>query len=312
MNPFKLATIASFLLSIAAAFGCTNPPPTTLNIDTTGGGEGGNPSSGSGGSGGLGGSTETGNETPTAKDFYISVVDPQLSQSCGACHASGQNGAPIFLAKNALGSYNAMDQYGGMIVAPENSVLILHGAHTGPALTATQKSDVSEWLTLEVMERGLGSGSSSSSSSTGSSGGGPAVTLQQALTDYGACMDIDDWKVNKLDQLANAQTEAGPCVGCHAAGEGGNFLSGNTQETFDKNTKFPFIKRQITGTVDDQGNFADLIPSNRWVEKGMAPCQPNTNCHPKYSLPPQIKDGINAFVTKTLDKWHNKQCGMSP
>ena len=307
----KLLPLASLLLSLALTAGCSNPPPTTLNINTTGGGEGGNGSGGGSGVGGTGGSMEDGNETPTALQFYTAVIDPELAGSCASCHASGQNGAPIFLAKNALGSYNAMDQHGGLIVAPENSLLLLHGAHTGPALTAVQKSDVTEWLTMEAIERGLDS-SSSSSSSSGSSGGMPALTLQQALAEYGACMDIDDWKVNSLDKLMNAQTDAGPCVGCHSAGEGGTWLSSNTQETFDKNAKFPYIKRQITGTVDDAGNFADLIPSNRWIEKGQAPCQPNTNCHPKYSLPPQLKDGINNFVAKTLDKWHNKQCGMAP
>jgi len=254
---------------------------------------------------------ENGNEIPTAKQFYEAVVDPELAKSCAVCHQSGQNGAPIFLAKNPTGSYNAMDQHGGLIVAPENSVLLLHGAHTGPAFTSVQKSAVTEWLTMEAVERGLDSGTTSASS-TGSSGGMPALTLQQALAEYGACMDIDDWKVNNLDKLMNAQTDAGPCVGCHAAGEGGNWLSANTQETFDKNAKFPYIKRQITGTVDDDGNFADLIASNRMIEKGQAPCQPNTNCHPKYNLPPQLKDGINNFVAKTLDKWHNKQCGMAP
>ncbi|MFO0762754.1 MAG: hypothetical protein U0359_40330 [Byssovorax sp.] len=307
LRSFASILIAALSLgAVGAIAACNTPPPTTLNINTTGGSGGDSGSGGSGSTTGEGGGGGEG-EVTTAKDFYIAVIDPELKESCASCHKTGQNGAPIFLASTPEGSYNAMDQHGGLIVAPENSLLILHGAHTGPALTAVQKSDVTEWLSLEVTERGL-----SSSSSSSSSGGMPAVTLQEALAAYGACMDIDDWKVNNLDKLMNAQTDAGPCVGCHSAGEGGNFLSANTQETFDKNTKFPFIKRQITGTVDDQGNFADLIPSNRWIEKGQAPCQPNTNCHPKYNLPPQLKDGINNFVQKTLDKWHNKQCGMMP
>ncbi|MEO7326956.1 MAG: hypothetical protein ABI193_00150, partial [Minicystis sp.] len=72
-----LSTLASLLLSLAVLGGCTNPPPTTLNINTTGGGEGGNGTGGGTGvGGGTGGSTGDGNETPTAKQFYIAVIDP--------------------------------------------------------------------------------------------------------------------------------------------------------------------------------------------------------------------------------------------
>lgn len=158
--------------------------------------------------------------------------------------------------------------------------------------------------------------SGSGGSGAGGSGGGGAptmTTLKQALDEYGACMNITDWTDNGLDKLYNAQTlNYGPCGGCHGAGDGGNWLSSNKQETFDSNKKFPYIKRQITGTVDGDGNFKDLIASNRWIEKGSEPCQPNTNCHPTYVLPPNLKTGVQTFVSKTLDKWHNKTCAPSP
>jgi hypothetical protein len=309
----KLWTAASATLSILIIAGCATPPPSTININTQ---------SGSGGSGstGVGGSEETTAETSVgvggagggqmggqAKAYYIANVDSQLNASCASCHASGQNGAPIFMGMNPEASYNALDQHGGLVVAPENSLLVLHGAHTGPALSAGAKTTVVTWLTMEANERGLATGGTGGS---GAGGGAPtATTLKQALDEYGACMDITDWTDNSLDKLYNAQTlNYGPCGGCHSAGDGGNWLSSNKQETFDENKKFPYIKRQITGTVDGAGNFKDLIASNRWIEKGSEPCQPNTNCHPSYVLPPNLKTGVETFVAKTLDKWHNKTC----
>jgi len=317
---WKLWTATSLTLALAAA--CSSAPPSTININTQSGSGGGKTTSGNGGEPSSGETTDVGssvggsNPGSFAKEYYLSVVDLELKTSCASCHVGGVNGAPIFLGGNGEASYKAMDNYGGLVVAPENSLLLLHGAHTGPALTVSQKNDVTTWLTMEAEERGLTVGSGTGTGTGTTTGGGPtATTLTSALADYGACMSITDWTANKLDQLCNAQTlNAGPCKGCHQAGDGGNWLSGNTQETFDMNKKFPYIKRQVTGTVDDVGNFKDLIAANRMIQKGAEPCQPNTNCHPAYVLPPDLKTGINNFVAKTIDKWHNKECSatMSP
>lgn len=313
----KLWTATSITVSIMVAVGCSNPPPTTLNINTQSGSGGGSTT----GTGGSETSSETtdvstgvggGNTGSQAKEYYVSIVDSELNGTCKSCHASGQNGAPIFMGANPNASYNALDQHGGLVVAPENSLLLLHGAHTGPALTAAEKADVTTWLAMEAAERGLVTGSGAG---TGGAGGAAptATNLKQALDEYGACMDITDWTDNGLDKLYNAQTlNYGPCGGCHSNGDGGNWLSSNKQETFDENGKFPYIKRQITGTVDMDGNFKDLIAANRFIQKGSEPCEPNTNCHPAYVLPPNLKAGVDAFVQKTLDKWHNKQCGPLP
>lgn len=302
---WKHWTATSFTLALAISAGCASPPPSSIIINTQSGsgGNGGETSGGDTTDVGVGGDEPVGGQ---GLEYYLSIIDPELSASCGSCHATGQNGAPIFMAESGETSYNALDKYGGLIVAPENSLLVLHGAHTGPALTASQKTDVINWLTLEAGERGLVTGGEETTS-----GGGPTTTtLKQALDDYAACMDINDWKANGLDKLYSAQTlNSGPCGGCHSAGDGGNWLSSNTQETFDMNRKFPYIKRQISGTVDEEGNFLDLVASKRFIQKGSEPCQPNTNCHPAYVLPPNLKTGLDNFVSKTIDKWHNKQCG---
>jgi cytochrome c553 len=304
---WKLWTATSLTAALGIFAGCVTPPPATININTQSG-SGGASTSGETTDVGVGGD-DTGEAQ--ARDYYLNIVDAELAATCASCHATGENGAPVFMGDSAEASYKALDEHGGLVVAPENSLLLLHGAHTGPALTSTEKNDIINWLSIEAAERGLATGDTSGAG--GSGGGGPtATTLKQALDDYGACMDIADWKANGLDKLYNAQTvNYGPCGGCHQAGDGGNWLSSNTQETFDMNKKFPYIKRQISGTVDDEGNFLDLIAANRWIQKGAELCQPNTNCHPGFVLPPNLKTGIAAFVSKTIDKWHNKQCGAT-
>ncbi len=294
-------------LTLALTVGCSSTPPATITINTESGSGGSKSTSvGVGGDPTGGDVTGVGGGVPFsyAKEYYVYNVDSALRDSCSGCHAYGVNGASIFLGGNAEDSYYVMETHGGLIVAPDNSLLILHGVHAGPALDDSTKVSVVEWLTMEAQERDLPIG-------TGTTTGGdpPATTLTSALADYGACMDINDWTTNMLDQLSSAQTlKFGPCKSCHLAGAGGNWLSGNMQETFDMNRKFPYINRQVTGTVDENGNFKDLIASNRMIQKGAEPCQPNTNCHPAYTLPPVLKTGITNFVAKTIEKWHNKQC----
>lgn len=299
---WKLLMATSLTAALAISAGCSTPPPTTLNINTQGG------SGGSGGDVTSGETTDVGSggnpEASQGREYYLSIVDSELTSTCASCHATGENGAPIFMGDGAGATYDALDLYGGLVVAPENSLLVLHGAHTGPALTSVEKNDILNWLAIEASERGL---------TTETTGGGATVgTLKQALDDYGACMDIADWKANGLDKLYTTQTtKSGPCGGCHQAGDGGNWLSSNAQETFDMNKKFPYIKRQVTGTVDEEGNFLDLIPANRWIQKGAELCQPGTVCHPAYVLPAALKTAITAFVTKTITKWHNKECSAA-
>jgi hypothetical protein len=176
----KVTTFAALAFSIALAAGC-EAPPTNLILPNGGATEG---SGGSGGS--ASGSTGTG--SGTARDYFINTVYPMFEEApssnpCASCHSTGLNGAPIFLADNAAGSYTAITSYanGKFIAAPANSILVLHGAHTGPAMDPDEKNDVVQWLTMEVAERGLGGGS------TGS--GGTGMTLEDALTQYGSCMD---------------------------------------------------------------------------------------------------------------------------
>jgi cytochrome c553 len=299
----KLGFCAAIALAAVTA-ACSQPPTTIILGDSDGDGDG---TDGSGGSGSSSGSMTTGGGTDTAHDKFVNDVYPAIVATCGSCHAASGTGAPVFLAANAEASYTAITSFTPtMIAVPDNSTLILHGAHTGPALDLTQEQKVADWLMMEVEERGLAGG-----------GGGtppPTKTLATALEEFADCMTLEDWEASGMDNLPNAQTgNAGACVGCHNAGDGGTFLSLNVEETFSRNQDFPYIKRLVTGTVDAQtGNFDDLVPARRFIEKGQEPCGENQNCHPKYSLPPNLVTAVETFTDLTLQKWHAGTCGTTP
>ncbi len=283
--------------SIAAA-ACGQQPTTIIlgdSDDSSDGGTGGSSSSSTMNTTSSGG-------TATAHDKFVNDVYPSIVASCASCHAAAGSGAPVWLATNAEGSYTAITNFTPtMIAVPDNSTLILHGAHTGPGLTPDQEQKVGDWLLMEVEERGLAGGGTGTPPAT--------KTLAEALDEFAACMSIDDWTAAGMDNLPNAQTgNAGACNGCHNAGDGGTYLSLNVDETFAKNKEFPYIKRLVTGTVDENGNFADLVAARRFIEKGQEPCGENQNCHPKYSLPPNMVTAVESFVDLTLENWRNGTC----
>jgi hypothetical protein len=52
------------------------------------------------------------------------------------------------------------------------------------------------------------------------------------------------------------------------------------------------------------------VPANRLADKGTEACsyQDETLCHPKYSLPPDISERVDNFVSETIERWKNGTC----
>jgi len=178
-----------------------------------------------------------------------------------------------------------------------------------------------------------GSSSGTASSSSGSSSGGtpveagPApVTLQEAFTQFAACMSYTDFTSNAANgasaaDIAKAQTtQYGDCNACHNAGDGGFWASYGTvqgqdmkQMMFDQTKMFPYIAKWVTGTVDANGQFKDLAPSNSIADQAVlaSQCAAGTPCHPKFQLNPAVAQAITDFVTTTITKWHTNTCNGS-
>jgi cytochrome c5 len=246
----------------------------------------------------------------TAEDYYISTVDPSIRPTCASCHATGTDGAPVYLASTAQPSYTTITSGSvpGLLAAPANSQLLLHGAHTGPALLPGQVTIVTQWLNMEVAARGINPA--------------PVETVQQALAEFGQCMSYSDFTDNSATGVSAADISKqqtvrdGPCQGCHNAGDGGFWASSGTingtdevQVMFQNSQQLPYIKKWVTGLVDANGNFTTLAPSNE-IEDNSAIAAECTGpaCHPKFQLSSQAQQAIDTFVMTTITKWQNKQC----
>lgn len=239
-----------------------------------------------------------------AEKYYLANVDPGFAQRCATCHGTGQMAAPAFLVSgNPTGSYTKLVAYGGLAVGPSNSGLLLHGEHTGPALEPTQVTAVTTWLCMEIGDRGLPSDPRCSGGDVGST-----MTVYQALEEFGNCMSYEDWVATGMSGLAWALAGDKRCNGCHNTGDGGAFLSANDMTTFSMNRQMPFVKKLVSGTVNEDGYFEDLVPARRFIEKGSESCPNNTGCHLPFILPPELEKAVTDFVDITLKKWHEGTC----
>jgi hypothetical protein len=138
---------------------------------------------------------------------------------------------------------------------------------------------------------------------------GPTQTLQAALADFGSCMSIEVWAKSGIYKLYKAKAEGNmQCQACHSDNTGGAALSEDIMWSFKKNQVLPSVMRLVTGTVDDRGNFKTLVPSNRYIDKGVDPCLPGDSCHPKYTLPADLQRGVATFVEESLKRWKMDNC----
>jgi hypothetical protein len=260
-----------------------------LGLGGTGGCKGNDTTPTDGGQGGGGGGTPA--DKLSARDFYLQFVHTELDLTCGICHAAEDPCVPTFMAETAEGSYLVLKDAEGVVTHSDNSNLIYHGAHTGPALTEFQEDLVRQWLDKEFAD----------------DDDPPSPTLSEALLEIGDCMQEADFMDNKVYLLAYQQSNQGPCGSCHRTGEAGTWIGYNEQEMYDKNTRLPWIKRLVKPSYDGDNRFNDLVPSHRFVEKVESASACNTP-HASGLIDVDIATSIDAYVTASLDRWRSGTC----
>jgi len=246
----------------------------------------------------------------------VTLVSALLVGAWVGCGSDGTGGGGLY-----GGSYQSSS--GGP--ATGSSSGSSSGATTGSSSGATGSSSGAT---------GSSSGTTGSSSgATGSSSGGtpieagpPPLTLQEALTQFANCMTYANFTAqtsngySAADVAKSQTTQYGDCNACHNAGDGGFWASYGTvqgtnmvQTMFSETQQFPYITKWVTGTVDTNGNFKTLAPSNAIADQAAlaSQCMQGTPCHPKFQLDPDVVTAVNNFVTTTITQWQNGTCGAT-
>jgi hypothetical protein len=266
--------------------------------------------SGEGGGGGGGGG---GGDGATALELYSALNDQQIAE-CGACHVGANlddtTTGPDYLGTDKGSSYETILAYkswvdGSPIVgnSPENSKLLLHGVHAGPALSDALRTQMSEWIVKQAEEDGVTPDDDEDDIDPPDPEEPPTAeppdTLVEALTLFSNCMTYADFEATNFENVADQNTAEGQCYGCHSAGTGGSFLSANNIDFYSMQRQMPYILKFVTGTVNADGSFSDLIISGRYEMKR------DDNGHPNYIMAEERLQSIQSFFDLTYAKYSN-------
>jgi cytochrome c553 len=233
-------------------------------------------------------------------------VYPEISSTCGTCHATGANGAPTMMAPPADTTYSELDSL-GLIVT--NSLLLTKGQHdngAAPALTTQEQSDISTWLNMEASE------------ATGSAA--PA----NVLAEVAACASFSDFAAIGFDKLQtqprtdeNANRCSGCayalCASCHTSGEAGFFMDLGT--AFDPTGSIAFQEsfsgpELMTYAIQYFGlNGTTPVASNALMLKQQAVATGPAYSHPMFVMPAAMQTALSKFVTDAITNYNNHTCG---
>lgn len=249
----------------------------------------------------------------SARELYEALNDQQIAE-CGACHVGANlddtTTGPDYLGTDRASSYDTILAYkswvdGGPIVgnSPENSKLIIYGVHAGPALSSGLKDKMSAWIKAQAVEDGVAPPEDEGDIDPPDPDEPPEAeapdTLVEALTLFANCMTYEDFEATNFENVADQNTAEGQCYGCHSAGTGGSFLSANNIEFYSQQRNMPYILKFVTGTVNPDGSFSDLIISGRYEEKR------DDNGHPNYIMAEERIQSIQSFFDLTYAKYSN-------
>jgi mono/diheme cytochrome c family protein len=97
-----------------------------------------------------GGDENVSAEEQAARAAFISKAKPVFDNNCAACHAGSDPTVAFLQAEDSMAVRAKLlgSDYVNL-EAPQSSRLLTKGAHSGPALIASQASDLLEWLAAE-------------------------------------------------------------------------------------------------------------------------------------------------------------------
>jgi hypothetical protein len=214
----KLSILAVAALALPACIGGFAPGQDgTPPVDNGGGGGGGTAAGGGGGTGGggSGGGGGGGATGPTAKALFTANVAPIIMRcSASTCHG-GTVTTPTQFAYSMPTLYDNITSYTSRVLGDYDKTQatiiskITAGGHNGQSYTATDISNIGNWLDQEHQER---------------TATGPITDLRlQTLQKWSACMtqaNFDTAGVATAWAQKTTDTTNTACQQCHVNGQG--------------------------------------------------------------------------------------------
>jgi hypothetical protein len=163
----------------------------------------------------------------TAQPLFDANVGPVLMAKCSnaACHGGTATSPPPFAAGPASGLYATVLNYSDILLGgfdkTQAQILlkIAPGNHNGAVYTATESTNIGNWLDAERAARA-------------NSDGGTTSLREALLMKWSGCMQLTEFTAANFAQTwANKQAnQSGACQQCHTTG-GNGFLANQDSPT---------------------------------------------------------------------------------
>jgi hypothetical protein len=229
------------------------------------------------------------------RSFYGAIVHPLLqAERCTACHATGVAQAIIFLSEDASVSYGMIKAVPEVYQPPADSLLWQKGEHQGPALSAAGQETVKRWLEIEFPTGRRGARISGDR--------GVALSYRERMDELSRCMDRQEWEELGMGGWPDLYTRNNrSCKACHHGGNGGTWLSGDSDENFEMNRENPYRNRLVMPVYED-AQLVGLKENPRLITKGTLTCREGDFCHDDYLVPEALRRALVGFQALTLNK----------
>lgn len=234
-----------------------------------------------------------------ARSQFDADVLPIMQAQCASCHA-GNNvvDGPDFLGAGPAEFHDQLVSNRQLVNTPKNSLLILKGAHTGPALTPNETKLTRDW----IQTRSGGDCATQAGGTLEDAAADKPQSLEDALARFSRCMTLYNWENTNVGRISEQQSSEGACRGCHNAGLAGVWMSSDPAAMWEINRRSPYVLKWITSRIGADGALEDLVPSGRLCAKGVEAlqCEGSPTCHPKFNCSATVKENIDKFLELTL------------
>jgi mono/diheme cytochrome c family protein len=244
-----------------------------------------------------------------ARQMFDSTVAPLLTAKCAACHVGSELSATnMFLGPDGASSYYTTltnDRAVNGNFNPAAAMILLKGAHEGPAWSSTEAATITAWLQQELKDRG-------GAPVDPGPGTNPSATPRGAEMAFVGCMkapaSLTDYVTagTQAYQIAQLNTQQGRCYSCHSpGGAGGQWLGiANNKAAQDlmygKWQEEVFFTGVFQAQIQPDNTYKIAAAETKICNKGKEKAN-SLGTHPAFDCTQNNSTGLNnlkAFVAK--------------
>lgn len=260
----------------------------------------------------------------TARQMFDSSVAPLLTAKCSSCHVGPETSSTnMFLGPDGVSSYyttltNDRAVNGNFNAAA--AMILLKGAHEGPAWASSEVATITAWLSQELKERGGAPVDPGPGTNLATSPRGAEMLFVGCMTSPASMADYIATG-SQAYQIALLNTQQGRCYSCHSPGGAGGQWLGIANNKAAQDLMYGKWEQEVffTGVFQAQfqsatGTYTIGAAESKICNKGKEKAN-SLGTHPTFDCNQNNSTGLNnlkAFVAKVQARVEAKDPSCGP